>query len=183
MNKNYNIETEYKFVVDKLPKYYDRKLEIIQQYFNKDNKKDLIIKLFNLNESEFDALNTTRVRLIKEDELIKRVITLKTKGNVSRKEYELEISEGVYNDLIKDNVLSVIKKVRYIVNKEFNFEFDEYLNLNSRLITCEVEVDDETTNNQFGIFLKDKINKEFNINAIDVTNDYRYKNSNLHKYF
>ena len=46
-----------------------------------------------------------------------------------------------------------------------------------------MEVDDETTNNQFGIFLKDKINKEFNINAIDVTNDYRYKNSNLHKYF
>ena len=182
MDKQFNIETEYKFLVDKLPTYYDQKIEIVQIYFDKLKVKDLILKIFEFDDSEFDNITTSRVRTIKVDNQTRYLITLKTKGKISRIEYEREITKEQYDELIYNNMISIIMKNRYVIQKEVCFEFDEYLNLKSNLITCEVEIDDSDYDKVI-IYLKNLIKKHFDIEAIDVTLDSRYKNSNLHKYF
>ena len=49
-------------------------------------------------------------------------------------------------------------------------------------IKLTVEIDDSDYDKVI-IYLKNLIKKHFDIEAIDVTLDSRYKNSNLHKYF
>ena len=76
-----------------------------------------------------ENISTKRVRLIKTDK-ISYVITLKTKGMYSREEYEVEISEKLYNEILKEKILSCVIKNRYKINNSiYTFEFDEYLNL------------------------------------------------------
>ena len=73
-------------------------------------------------------------------------------------------------------LLSAISIYYFIIKKKVNTK--EYL------ITCEVELD----NNDLDSIEKEKENiekilEEFGLEYIDVTMDYRYKNSNITKYF
>ena len=63
---------------------------------------------------------------------------------------------------------------------EYVFEFDEYLNLTTKLYTCEVE-DQNLEKNQKDIeFI---LINHFNLEIKDVTLDPKYKNNNITKYF
>lgn len=183
LKNKYNIETEYKFLVDKIPEEYDEKVAIIQYYFDKNLKKDLIINLFKLNEAEFEELSTARLRVRQTSGGTKYIVTVKSKGGLSRKEYEKEVSSSLYKKFVDNNVFSVIVKNRYYIYREYCFEFDEYLNLRTKMYTCEVELHDQETNEMVVKKIQELLKRHFDINAIDVTNDHRYKNSNLHKYF
>lgn len=172
------IETEVKYLINKLPDNLPNPMYIEQRYFEPVNTLNKILELFNLNSLE--NISTKRVRLIKTDK-ISYVITLKTKGMYSREEYEVEISEKLYNEILKEKILSCVIKNRYKINNSiYTFEFDEYLNLKIKLFTCEIEDNEfDKHKDEIESILKDYFKLEF----IDVTLNPKYKNSNLIKYF
>lgn len=172
------IETEVKYLINKLPSNLPSPMYIEQRYFEPVNTLNTILELFNLES--LDNIPTRRVRLIKTDK-VSYVITLKTKGIYSREEYEKEISEELYNLILNEKILSCVIKNRYkVTNSGYVFEFDEYLNLKTKLYTCEVE-DEECEKHQDEI--ENILENYFKIEYVDVTLDHKYKNSNLIKYF
>ena len=180
-----NIETELKYRVNNIPSKYDKKIGIAQTYFNGLKRKDLLDKIFP--NIDIDTINTFRT-IIKYDNKSNYIVTLKTKSedNYSRLEYEKEISKEEYDLLNNDNIYSIIIKNRYIINYDkYKFEFDEYLNLKTNLITVEVELDSSDLNiiNEEKIKIESILKDHFNLEYLDVTKDYRYKNSNLQLYF
>ena len=84
------VETEVKYLINKLPDNLPNPLYIEQRYFVPTNTLTTILELFNL--SSLENISTKRVRLIKFHNSISYVITLKTKGLYSREEYEQEIT-------------------------------------------------------------------------------------------
>lgn len=173
-----NLETELKYLINKLPDNITNPIYIEQRYFKMDNVEEQLKKLFNLESLE--DISTSRIRLIKNKK-ISYVLTLKTKGLYSRVEYEQEISKELYDLLLNQPIESCVIKNRYKVNiNDYIFEFDEYLNLNTKLYTVEIEVDDIQTHQQI---LEDILQNEFELDFIDVTLNPKYKNSNLIKYF
>lgn len=172
------IETEVKYLINKLPINLPNPMYIEQRYFEPVNTLDKILTLFNLES--LNGIPTKRIRLIKTNQ-ISYVITLKTKGLYSRVEYEKEISEELYNEILKEEVKSCVIKNRYKIKiKNYVFEFDEYLNLKKSLFTCEVE-DENILEHQKDI--ENILLNYFNLEFKDVTLDHKYKNSNLVKYF
>ena len=183
-----NLETEFKFLVDKLPsvnfnnatKYY-----IDQIYF--DGNKRIAILQNEFPSLDISVLNTFRVRKIKHLDNLSFVLTLKSKSlpnGMSRYEYEKEISEETFNLIVKDNIDSEIIKNRYVdMYNGYKFEFDEYLNLSKNLVTVEIEVDNVSSYdmevNKFVALIKER----YNLEARDVTHNHIYKNSNLQRYF
>ena len=136
-----NIETELKYQVNKIPHNYDKKISIIQSYFDGKKKANLISELYP--DIDINSINTFRTRIISCLGKTHYILTLKTKSNngYSRNEYEKEITKEIYNELLDGNVQSVIIKNRYVINyNSYNFEFDEYLNLKTDLKTLEVEL-------------------------------------------
>lgn len=175
-----NKECEVKFLINKLPNLpADTNVYYIEQYyFNPDNYQDIIKELFNL--SSLDNINTYRVRKIKNNKVISYILTLKSKGLYERDEYETTINEELFKKFI-NNKISLIIKNRYIVFKDnFKFEFDEYLNLKEILYTVEVEDDD--IENKIPL-IEEILKNQFKIECKNVSNDLRYRNSNLLKYF
>ncbi len=172
-----NIEKEYKFKVDKIPNNLESKY-IVQTYFNKEGKLDRIKSLFK--DIDINKIDTFRVRKTVVNNKTKYVLTLKSKGDFERLEYETIISKEDYNFFTLNNVIScVIKNRYYLYENNLKFEFDEYLNLKDELYTCEIEVD-SNFNDMNLIF--DVFNK-YNIKYEDITYKNEYKNSNLIKYF
>ena len=172
------IETEVKYLINKLPGDLPNPMYIEQRYFEPVNTLDKILKLFDLDSLE--NIPTRRIRLIKTDR-ISFVITLKTKGMYSRVEYEKEISEELYNEILKEEIKSCIIKNRYKIKiNNYVFEFDEYLNLKEKLFTCEIEGENILDNQNE---IEDILLNYFNLEFKDVTLDGKYKNSNLIKYF
>lgn len=166
-----NIEKEYKFKVDKLPKTHMKKQEIIQFYFDFNNLKHHLLSINNT--INFENVTSSRIRIIKENGKIKYFLTLKSSGTFSREEQEMELDEKTAKYLIK-NAHSYIKKTRHILAKDgINFEFDEFEN---GLIFAEVEIKDENIASYEKIL---KILNSLNINYTDVTNNPAYKNQNM----
>lgn len=184
--ENINYEIEYKYLINKLP--FDKeelnediKKKYIEQVYFKtnDDKNELIKKKVKLES--INNISTFRVRKIKEKSEVYYVLTLKSKGELYREEYECYLNEEEYNYL-SEEIESVIIKNRYVKcisynNKEYAFEFDEYLNLNTDLLTCEVEVDstDKTLKDDIEYILMNTLNIEFE----DVTKEKKYKNKYL----
>ena len=172
------IETEVKYLINKLPDNLPAPLYIEQRYFEPIKTYNQILDLFNLES--LNGISTKRVRLIKTCK-ISYVITLKTKGLYSREEYEKEISEELYNQILKEEMKSCVIKNRYKINYlQYTFEFDEYLNLKTKLYTCEVE-DNEFDKHKEEI--ENSLKEYFKLEFLDVTLNPKYKNSNLIKYF
>ena len=189
-NKNplMNYEIEYKYLIKKLP--FDKesqniKKKYIEQIYFKtsDEKNEFIKKKVNLDSIE--NITTFRVRKIIENNLTYYILTLKTTGQLQREEYEAFLSEYEYRYL-SEEIETVIIKNRYIEDviyndKTYTFEFDEYLNLNIDLLTCEVEVDslDKRLKEDIEHILRDVYGLEYE----DVTNEKKYKNKYLTETF
>lgn len=172
------IETEVKYLINKLPNNLPKPLYIEQRYFEPVNTLQIILKMFNLDS--LNGISTKRVRLIKTDK-ISYVITLKSKGLYSREEYEQEITEEIYNQILKEEIKSCVVKNRYKIKiNNYVFEFDEYLNLKEKLFTCEIEGENILDHQNE---IEDILLNYFNLEFKDVTLDGKYKNSNLIKYF
>lgn len=183
MRNSNNYEIEYKYLIYKLPDNIENKKYIEQIYFtSNDEKNELLKKLVNLDN--IDNINTFRVRKI-IDNNISYVLTLKSKGDLYRSEYECNLSENDYKYL-SEEVESIIIKNRYVIKKSFNnddytFEFDEYLNLNTDLLTVEVEVD--SLEPKYKQDIEYILSNVFKLEYKDITNEKKYKNKYLHETF
>lgn len=168
-NKHLHKEKEFKFIIDKIPKNTQKMIKIHQFYFNFINKKEFLINKFNFNLS---SVSSARVRIAKENNITKYILTLKSSGNFEREEQEIEISKQDAILLLKNNIISQIKKTRYILKyKKLTLEFDEYEN---GLKIVEIEV--KNNKNYENII---KILNILNLKFKDVTNNENYKNENL----
>lgn len=189
-NKNplMNYEIEYKYLIKKLP--FDKESQNIKKkyieqiYFKTSAEKNEFIKK-KVNLDSIENITTFRVRKIIENNLTYYILTLKTTGQLQREEYEAFLSEYEYRYL-SEEIVTVIIKNRYIEDviyndKTYTFEFDEYLNLNIDLLTCEVEVDslDKRLKEDIEHILKDVYGLDYE----DVTNEKKYKNKYLTETF
>lgn len=179
-----NIETELKYAIDALPDFEQKelikKVYIKQDYLIGSKNEQLYKSLFNISLEEISVF---RIRKIQTGNNTEYVLTLKSKGMISRREYEKNITEDIYNHLLESSNGQLIIKNRFIVShKGLKFEFDEYLNLCNELYTVEVEMDEKDLQSN-KMIVEESLKKHFNVSFIDVTYDKRYKNSNLHKYF
>lgn len=173
------IEKEVKYLIDKLPSNLTDFLYFEQYYFECIDIENDILKLFNLNSLE--VFSTKRIRFIKSRNGEKYILTLKTSGLYEREELEKEISKDLFDKILNQNILSCVKKNRYVKRyKEYVFEFDEYLNLTTKLYTCEVEDQNLEKNKDDIEFI---LINHFNLTINDVTLDPKYKNNNITKYF
>jgi CYTH domain-containing protein len=173
------IEKEVKYLINKIPSNVIEFSYFEQYYFECITVEKDLLELFNLNSLE--GFNTKRIRLIRKNEITKYILTLKTSGLYEREELEKEISKDLFFKFLNEPILSSVKKNRYFVPHDgFLFEFDEYLNLNSLLYTCEVE-DLDLENNKHKI--EEILKYYFQVEFKDVTLDPKYKNSNITKYF
>ena len=196
-----NLETEFKFKIDKLPSInFDKakKYYIKQIYFDgKNNTKlleDLLVEYLTTRISEelfptvdFSIINTYRIRYIESDNKKSIILTVKSKplaNGLSRIEEEKEIDEDIVSKLIYEQSSNTIIKNRYVdTYNGYKFEFDEYLNLKIDLYTCEIEVDSNTEyEKEVNRFMK-MIEDHYGLECLDITFNPIYKNSNLQKYF
>ena len=183
-----NLETEFKFRIDNLPtKNFEKakKYHFEQIYFEGEKKEELLKKVFPL--VDFRTINTHRIRYIDDSSNKKIILTIKSKAlanGMSRVEEEKEIDSDFASELIKGVNTDTIIKDRYVDSYNgYNFEFDEYLNLDIKLFTVEVEVSaDVIYKVEIGRFT-DMIESHYGVKCSDVTFDPRYKNSNLNKFF
>ena len=147
-----SIEIERKFLV--------KNLDFIKESSSK--------KLIEQGYLSKDPNRIVRVRIIDN----KGVLTFKGKsfdGGTSRVEIEKEISIKDANELMKLCIPSIIRKVRYIINKNnLIFEVDVFQEHNKGLIVAEVELDSK----------KEKIIKP-NWLGKEVTGKKKYYNSQL----
>ena len=145
------IEIERKFLLknDSWRDHYTKKMELRQAYLSRS--KDC----------------TVRVRVADEDAWI----TVKGKAeNISRSEFEYLIpkadAENMLMEFAADNI---VEKIRYFIDYEGSeWVVDEFFGRNRGLVLAEIELKSEEV-----IFEKPAWLGE------DVSNDYRYCNSNL----
>ena len=189
-----NIELEYKYLLRELPdfkKFSYIKTNILQNYcILNDSQKKKLYELLDIH-SEMHVFRVRKITTLNTNN-IKYVLTLKSKGELSREEYECEIDEKMFTELSSNKESTVIKN-RYTVNvNNFTFEFDEYLNLSIDLKTVEVELDSKLLSNleksdeEINIAksnIENILENIFLLEIKDVTSDLKYKNSNLYKYF
>jgi CYTH domain-containing protein len=120
------MEIERKFLVKQLPNLHNFESKTIEQHYI--NFKPEI-----------------RVRKIDNDFML----TIKSSGNLKRKEIEFEITEKQYDELKSMAGLdSIIKTRYYIPYKSFTCELDVYHNIDN-LITVEVEFEIEEDSKKF----------------------------------
>ena len=113
------------------------------------------------------------IRLRKDDDTY--ILTVKSKGKIAREEFELEITEEEYNRLKLKSETPEVIKTRYLVpiDSGLTAEIDIYYGKLEGLITTEVEFPSLEDAEKFAApqwFGK------------DVSNDSRYKNTNLSLY-
>lgn len=171
-------ETEYKYLINQLPKFTNyKKYYFNQTYFSK-NQETLarIRKIFpQLTLESFEEINTFRIRKVISEQK-QYILTLKTKGLLTRKEYEEEITEDDYLFFLRFSE-KTIKKYRYVeIVNNYTFEFDKYLNTINDLLTVEVETE-ITLENQKNI--EDILHNYYKLTYQNVTDKKEYKNKYL----
>lgn len=175
------LEVELKYKLDKLPDslkeldcYY-----IEQYYFNPSKVFNYLESIFGIFEP--NDFTTYRLRKITFNNNISYVVTLKSKGLSSRIELEKEVNKDLFEILVNQEIKSFIykKRIKHLLNG-YNFEFDEYYNINVPLITVEVELCNTNDISKHQKIIEDILDKYYKVQYIDVTIDPKYKNSNLH---
>lgn len=148
-----------------MPIEIERKFLVKNLDFIKDSSSKKLIEQGYLSK---DPNRIVRVRIIDN----KGFLTFKGKsfdGGTSRVEIEKEISIKDANELMKLCIPIIIRKVRYIINKNnLIFEVDVFQEHNKGLIVAEVELDSK----------KEKIIKP-NWLGKEVTGKKKYYNSQL----
>lgn len=174
------IERELKYCINTLPLSLSKPIYIEQYYFNPKGIESILSSTFP--NVDLKTITTFRFRIIKDEFSFKNILTLKTQGLFERNEYEKEVDDNIKDIILTLPIISKIVKNRYIDSfNSFNFEFDEYLNLNTNLYTVEIELDD--FNELVKSNIEDILLNHYNISFTDVTNDPSYKNANLIKKF
>ena len=100
-------------------------------------------------------------------------MTYKSAGDEERVEWEKEIPERIYDELLTKRVGRIIIKNRYQLERDgYLYEFDEYLDELEGLIIVEIEFKGRKDFDSFQV--PGWLGK-----VIDVTHESRYKNKNL----
>ena len=153
-------------------------MEIERKFlFNGEVEKMWTCPVKSIKQSYLSYTPEVRIRE-KQD---KYYLTVKSKGDKVREEYELEISQNTYEDLYKNRQPnSLISKFRFIVplknnlKAEVDFYENVYVDDTNSLKVIEVEFESEEKSNSFIIP---------NWFGREVTNDNRYKNGYIAKYW
>ena len=167
-------ETEYKFIVDKIPPTKDK--TYISQYYIEDKEiQHQILPLLEIEKNMWDKIETVRVRKCVSMRKETYYLTAKTGGDFTRDEYEIKIPKNLAEKFIKHSNKK-IQKIRSVIwASGLKFEFDFYYTRPDKLKICEIEV--QNTQNYDKIL--NIFENLFKIKAKDVTFDNNYKNFNL----
>lgn len=145
-------------------------MEIERKFLVKEMPSIFNCKYFHISQGYLSFNPEVRIRKIVSD-YEKYFLTVKSDGTISREEYEVEISEFVFNSLRKNIKGKMLSKRRYqilIGNKIA--ELDIYDDFPEKIVEVEFASMKEAKNfiipNWFGR---------------EVTNNQKYKNKNLFK--
>ena len=176
-------EIEYKFLLKNLPQAVignEEKIYIEQLYFDKNNSEN-ILRLLDIPSKDLAKIDTVRIRIEHYKNNTKYILNAKTYGKKERQEFEKEVDKKFAKILLKEKNIGKIDKIRFkMPQKNYIFEFDEYLGKNKGLFMCEVEVN--KNNDNYKLITK-ILSDEFKLNFVDVTNNLEFKNINLSKEF
>lgn len=146
-----SVEIERKFLVKTLP-------ETLKKY-----------KSEKISQGYLVALEDIEVRIRKKSNEF--YLTVKSGGDLKRKETEVELQEEQFNTLWPLTEYKRIEKKRYYIPyKNHTIELDIYTGLLKGLIVAEVEFQSEVESEQFNTP---------NWFGEEITADKRYKNKNL----
>lgn len=127
-----------------------------------------------IEQTYLSFMPEVRVRMIDEisnDFHIKKYyLTAKTDGDEVRGEFEAEISDSTYEDLIKNKVSKTLKKSRrkYLLKNGLIAELDEYKDLDLMIVEVEFESEDEANDFISPVWF-----------GKEVTYDRNYRNKNI----
>lgn len=159
--KNANLTTFHPFI----DRGAEMKQEIEKKYtvnYLPENLK--IVNILDMEQAFIykDAKTVIRIRKIqdKKSDDIKYIYTVKTKGDIAYHKdstvanaYEIEsyIQEEEFNQLIKNRISNIIRKIRMMISIENNLkvEMDIYKDYLQDLVTAEVEFPNEDIANSF----------------------------------
>lgn len=146
----------------------------IEKKFLVDERNIPNLSEFNFCEIEQGYLNIKPdpiIRIRKKDNDYFLTYKRKIKKGIAE-EYELPITDGIYNKLKKNVESNVIRKTRYYIKNKNNFviELDVYKDNLYGLVTAEVEFENEE---QYNDYIAEPWFKK------DITGNMKYINSRL----
>jgi len=178
------METEVKFKVDYFSTLFPESIsyfEIIQTYYDcsDTNVQKIVEKILNNNSIDWNIIKEIRLRQSTSEIEQINFLTLKSDGNLERKEIEKIINNDefmllVFQKKIGHNIIKT--RTTYKLNDDLNLELDCYKSNLKNLVIAEVEFDlkkytrDDVTNLIYEFLGK---------GITDVTDDKKYKNKNL----
>jgi CYTH domain-containing protein len=179
-------EVKIKYRLSQLPKELKNPAIIEQIYLDFSSNGDLkdeAVDLFgSLLETTFNWDEIKEVRIRKRVTLnnVEYFLTLKSNGTLERDEWEILITNLIYQHLSKYKQLGVIRKIRYEKalehNRDLIIEVDQYSNNLDRLFIAEIEFDPKKYTPEV---MFDLAVQNLGLDIIDVTEDTKYKNRNL----
>ncbi len=148
------MEIERKFLLNRIP-------ENLESYTK-----------FDLEQAYISTEPVIRIRKKATTELSKYILTVKSTGLMTRQEFELEIDENSYNNLLKKSEGNIISKSRYIIplDNYLKLELDIFHGKFNGLIMGEIEFPDEESAKKY-------TSPEFL--SEEVTFDTRFHNSTM----
>ncbi len=148
------MEIERKFLLNKLP-------DNLESYTKHD-----------LEQAYISTQPVIRIRKKSTPDFTKYILTVKSTGFMTRQEYELDIDESSYINLLKKAEGNIISKSRYIIPLENNLtlELDIFHGKFKGLVMGEIEFPDEESAKKYTS--PDYLSKE-------VTFDTRFHNSTM----
>ena len=179
--QNINTECELKFKLqgnlkEFLKNKHATKFNIVQTYLNLEDYKTLEFVKQTIELEDTSCFAECRVRIINKKNAF---ITLKSKGDLERKELEKEIPLSISKQIKNLSLKGQVKKTRYDLDlmREIVISIDNYEDRD--LIIAEVEFDKNKIDKEDLEHMIINFFKDFKIE--NVTNDKSYKNSNLAK--
>ncbi len=148
-------------------------MEIERKFLIKENAFDLSKYDFvELQQAYISTSPVIRVRKRTTANTEEYILTVKSKGMLSRQEFELNLDTEDYNNLLKKAEGNVITKRRYIIplSDGLTLELDYFKEIFEGLIMGEIEFSSEDEAKKYN--LPDFVIRE-------VTFDKRYHNSNM----
>lgn len=145
-------------------------MEIERKFLVNELPEDLALCKFHIIEQAYLCTDPV-VRIRKEDD--NYYLTYKSKGFMSREEYNLPLTKESYLHLLAKADGNIITKKRYLIPyKQYTVELDVFDGIFKGLIIAEVEFESEAEANDF---------KPLAWFGEDVTFSSKYHNSTLSK--
>lgn len=147
---------------------------INQHYLNLNNKNNInFINNFLPKQEDISSYSEARIRIVDNKYCY---LTLKSKGDIKRKEFEKQIPVEIFKNIQQLEIIGSVKKQRYDIIKQDNLcvSVDKYLDRDLQIVEIEFNCKDDLSDQKLNKFL----NK---LKLTDVTLDCNYKNSSLAK--